>query len=118
MREATTSGSTFPPPRTAAWSRRERASRTDPSASLAMIPAASADSPMDSSSATRVRCSVISPAGTRRKSNRWQRPTIVAGILCGSVVARTKRTPGGGSSNTLSSASKASRESRWASSMM
>ena len=31
---------------------------------------------------------------TRRKSNRWHRPTIVAGILCGSVVARTNRTPG------------------------
>ena len=29
----------------------------------------------------------------RRKSNRWQRPTIVAGILCGSVVASTNRTP-------------------------
>jgi hypothetical protein len=54
----------------------------------------------------------------RRKSNRWHRPTIVAGILCGSVVARTKRTPGGGSSKTLRSASNASRDRRCASSMM
>ena len=30
---------------------------------------------------------------SRRKSNRWHRPTMVAGILCGSVVASTKRTP-------------------------
>ena len=55
---------------------------------------------------------------SRRNSNRWHRPTMVAGILCGSVVARTKRTPTGGSSNTLSSASNASRDSRCASSMM
>ena len=55
---------------------------------------------------------------SRRKSNRWHRPTIVAGILCGSVVARTNRTPTGGSSKTFSSASNASRESRCASSMM
>jgi hypothetical protein len=46
------------------------------------------------------------------------RPTIVAGILCGSVVASTNRTPTGGSSNTFSSASNASRDSRCASSMM
>ena len=63
---------------------------------------------------SRERSSIVS----RRKSNRWQRPTIVAGILCGSVVARTNRTPSGGSSNTFSSASNASRERRCASSMM
>ena len=55
---------------------------------------------------------------SRRKSNRWQRPTMVAGILCGSVVASTKRTPAGGSSKTFSSASNASRDRRCASSMM
>jgi hypothetical protein len=50
----------------------------------------------------------------RRKSNRWHRPTIVGGILCGSVVAKTNRTPGGGSSNSFSSASNASRDRRCA----
>ena len=53
-----------------------------------------------------------------RKSNRWVRLTMVAGILWGSVVASTNRTPGGGSSKSFSSASNASRDSRWASSRM
>src|SRR5881392_4216856 len=44
--------------------------------------------------------------------------TIVAGILCGSVVASTNRTPTGGSSKTFSRASNASRDKRCASSMM
>ena len=39
-------------------------------------------------------------------------------IFCGSVVAKTKTTPGGGSSSTLSSAFQASRVSMWASSTM
>ena len=63
-------------------------------------------------------CSASVSMVSRRKSNRWHRPTMVAGILCGSVVASTKRTPTGGSSNTFSSASNASRDSRCASSMM
>ncbi len=71
-----------------------------------------------SDAATFCRSSESPSIVCRRKSNRWHRPTIVAGILCGSVVARTNRTPAGGSSNTFSSASNASRERRWASSMM
>jgi hypothetical protein len=53
-----------------------------------------------------------------RKSKRWHRPTIVGGILCGSVVASTNRTPGGWFLEELHSASNASRDSRCASSMM
>ena len=54
----------------------------------------------------------------RRKSKRWQRETMVSGILCGSVVASTKTTFGGGSSSVFSRALKASRVSMWTSSMM
>ena len=54
----------------------------------------------------------------RWKSNRWQRETIVSGILCASVVASTKTTLSGGSSSVLSSALKASRVSMWTSSTM
>ena len=107
-----------PAPSTEAWSSSESASRTEPSVCRAIACAASEVSDMPSSFAMRSRCSATASTGTRRKSNRWQRPTIVAGILCGSVVASTNRTPTGGSSNTFSSASNASRDSRCASSMM
>ena len=54
----------------------------------------------------------------RRKSKRWQRETMVSGILWASVVASTKTTLAGGSSSVLSSALKASRVSMWTSSTM
>jgi hypothetical protein len=57
----------------------------------------------------------------RRKSNRWRRDSTgaaVAAIFCGSVVAKTKTTRGGGSSRILRSAFHASRVSMWASSTM
>jgi hypothetical protein len=57
----------------------------------------------------------------RRKSKRWQRDRIgaaVCWIFCGSVVAKTKMTRGGGSSRILRSAFHASRVSMCASSMM
>ena len=93
-------------------------SRADPSAWRAMACAALGSRVTPSAEATLIRCALRSSMVRRRKSKRWQRPTMVAGILCGSVVASTNRTPGGGSSNTFSSASNASRERRWASSMM
>ena len=57
----------------------------------------------------------------RRKSNRWQRERIggaTCWIFCGSVVAKTKITRGGGSSRIFRSAFHASRVSLCASSMM
>ena len=54
----------------------------------------------------------------RRKSNRWQRERMVAGILCTSVVARMKMTCSGGSSMILSRALNAPTLSMWVSSMM
>ena len=54
----------------------------------------------------------------RRRSNRWQRDTIVASTLSPSVVAKTKRTCGGGSSRVFRSAFQAAFESMWHSSTM
>ena len=57
----------------------------------------------------------------RRKSNRCSRESTGAAvlkILAGSVVAKTKTTPGGGSSRILRRAFHASRVSMWASSTM
>jgi formiminotetrahydrofolate cyclodeaminase len=54
----------------------------------------------------------------RRKSNRWQRETMVSGSLWTSVVAKKNFTWGGGSSSVLRSVLNASRVSMWASSMM
>ena len=52
----------------------------------------------------------------RRKSKRWQRLRIVGSTRCGSVVASTNTTRGGGSSSVLSRALKAAVESMWHSS--
>src|SRR6266542_3145681 len=106
------------PPSTVAWSSSDSASRADPSDSRAMAWAAASSSFTPSLAATDMRCAASTPPPIRRKSNRWHRPTIVAGILCGSVVHSTNRTPSGGSSNSFSRASNASRDSRWASSRM
>ncbi len=54
----------------------------------------------------------------RRKSKRWHRDRMVAGTLCGSVVASTKTAWTGGSSRVLSRALKASGVSMWTSSTM
>ena len=57
-------------------------------------------------------------AGTRRRSKRCVRDRIVAGTLCGSVVAKTKSTWPGGSSTVLRKAFQACGESMWHSSTM
>lgn len=54
--------------------------------------------------------SATSESVRRRKSKRWQRERIVAGILCRSVVARMKTACEGGSSSVFSSAWKAAAE--------
>ncbi len=63
----------------------------------------------------------MSDTPMRRKSKRWQRDRIGDAdcwIFCGSVVAKTKITRGGGSSRILRSAFHASRVSMCASSTM
>ena len=54
----------------------------------------------------------------RLRSKRWQREMIVARTLSPSVVAKMKRTYGGGSSSVFSSAFHAAFESIWHSSTM
>ena len=71
---------------------------------------------IDSCSAIQVRCFSSASIGMRRKSKRWQRLRIVGSTRCGSVVASTNTTRGGGSSSVLSRALKAAVESMWHSS--
>ena len=54
---------------------------------------------------------------TLRRPNCMQRDSTVTGTFCGSVVASTKMTWGGGSSSVFSMALKAWVESMWTSSM-
>src|SRR4030065_2985840 len=56
--------------------------------------------------------------GRRLKSNLWHLESMVAGILCTSVVANMKAACGGGSSSVFKSALKAAVESMCTSSMM
>ncbi len=63
----------------------------------------------------------MSETPMRRKSKRWQRDRIgeaACWIFCGSVVANTKMTRGGGSSRIFRRAFHASRVSMCASSTM
>ena len=57
-------------------------------------------------------------APSRRNSRCWVRERMVGRTLCGSVVASTKTTCGGGSSRVFSSAADAALESWWTSSKM
>ena len=60
----------------------------------------------------------MSLKGIRLKSNLWHLESMVAGILCTSVVANMKAACGGGSSSVFKSALKAAVESMCTSSMM
>ena len=71
---------------------------------------------MDSCSAIQRRWVSRASRGIRRKSKRWHRLRIVGSTRCGSVVASTNTTCGGGSSNVFSSALNAAVESMWHSS--
>ena len=94
------------------------ASRKLPAALRAIMPTAGSGSVIPSSAATRVSTPAICSSVGRRKSNRWQRSTIVAGTLCASVVASTKTTCAGGSSSVFRNAFHAAGESMCASSRM
>ena len=66
----------------------------------------------------RASRSAISWSVSLRKSKRWQRERIVAGILWRSVVARMKTACPGGSSRVFRRAWNAAEEIAWTSSMM
>ena len=103
------------------WSVSESASRRPPSAARAIMPSASTSYVTPSLSSTRARRSRISAGPMRLRSKRCSRLSIGAAacaIFCGSVVANTNTTRGGGSSRILRSAFHASRVSMCASSTM
>ncbi len=102
----------------AAWSSSESPSRRLPSAAVARIRSAPGVTRIFSAAATFESCSAISAVVSARKAKRWQRDTIVGGILCSSVEARMKRACGGGSSSVFRSALNASVVSMWTSSMI
>ena len=83
-----------------------------PSAWRAMIVSASSSAVRPSAASTARSRSRIAAGPIRRKSKRCSRDSTgaaVSAIFCGSVVAKTKTTPGGGSSRILRSAFHASR---------
>ncbi len=94
------------------------ASRKLPAAARAIAATAPSEISIPSEAETRRITSAICSSDGRWKSKRWQRSTIVAITLCGSVVARMKTVLGGGSSRVLRNAFHASRVSMWASSRM
>ena len=101
-----------------AWSKAERASRRAPSPLRASSISEASSAVTLSCVQISCRCTTMSGTGMRRKSNRWQRERMVAGTFCGSVVAKTNFTCGGGSSSVFRSALKAASVSMWTSSIM
>ncbi len=101
-----------------AWSNIDKASRTLP------LPARviKANAPASISTFSFSAISLIYPykvsQSIRRNSYFCIRESIVAGILCGSVVAKKNFTCGGGSSNVFNNALNASRVNMCTSSMM
>ena len=74
------------------WSREESASRMPPSAPRAMAKSAFSSASMPSLAQTALSRATMSLVWMRRKSNRWQRDTMVGSTLSPSVVAKMKRT--------------------------
>src|SRR6266705_382212 len=112
---------TGPSPNDTTWSRIESPTRMPPSALLAIRCSASSSAESPSALTTCRRRSTIAWGPIRRKSKRCRRERIgaaVCAIFCGSVVANTNTTRGGGSSRILRSAFHASRVSMCASSTM
>ena len=113
---ATAASSGASPADARTWSRSESASRIPPSACRAISASEAGESFIPSSAATTASRSAICWSVSRRKSNRWQRETMVSGTRWTSVVASTNFTCSGGSSSVFSRALKAPCESMWTSS--
>ena len=107
-----------PPKYVASFSSVPIASRKPPSAWREISSTAGSSTSIFSLAAIWLSTMAMSCTRGRRKSKRWQRDRMVAGILWTSVVASTKTTCGGGSSRVLRRALKASLVSMWASSTM
>ena len=96
----------------------ESISRSLPAPARAIAATASGSYARPISSKMPARCFSRSSSGMSLKSRRIQRERMVAGILCGSVVARMNTACAGGSSSVLRSALKALSVSMCTSSMI
>ena len=96
----------------------ESASRRLPSDARTSSGSATGSNAICSRPRISVSCAVRSSGGIGLKSKRWQRERTVAGIFCGSVVARMNTTWAGGSSSVFRNALNAGPESMWTSSTM
>ena len=101
-----------------AWSKTDKASRTDPSEDLAMIASALSSTLACSLVAMPLKKSCISSILILRKSNLWHLDKIVTGIFFTSVVAKINLRWAGGSSKVFNRALKACFDNMWTSSMI
>ena len=96
----------------------DRLSLALPAPARAMAETASSSYSLPVALNTRFMSCSKSSRGMSLKSKRMQRERMVAGIFCGSVVARMNRAWAGGSSSVFNTALNAEGESMWTSSMM
>ena len=89
----------------------DKLSRTLPAPARAIAATASSSYSLPTARSTFLRCSSRSLCGMSLKSKRIQRERMVAGSLCGSVVARIKTACFGGSSSVFKRALNAESES-------
>ncbi len=113
-----TRSSSTVPPNAAQVSKRESASRREPSAKTASKEAAGSLRSIFSSPDTQSNRCAMASRPMRKKSKRWQRDKMVAGTLWISVVAKIKITWEGGSSSIFSKALNACIDNMCTSSMM
>ena len=106
------------PPALDANSRNDSVSRGEPAPCATTCSIASSVTVSPASSATQRTCSCSVSDASRWNCRCWVRLRIVSDIFCGSVVASTKTTWGGGSSSVFSNAASAPLESMWTSSRM
>src|SRR5690606_33181713 len=113
-----TAGSrTSPPPNAIAWSSSDSASRMLPPAARPIRSRAPRSCSTPSAASTVARCVATAAGGMFFRLNCRQRESTVTGTRCGSVVASTNTTCGGGSSSVLSIALNACVDSMWTSSI-
>ncbi len=106
------------PPVFATNSRADSVSRAEPPPCARTCSIAASETTRPASSATHRTCCCNVSAGSRWNCKCCVRLRIVSDIFCGSVVANTNTTCGGGSSSVFRSAASAGLVSMWTSSRM
>ena len=105
-------------PTVAASSRADSASRAEPAPWRSTCSTAASLTSRPASAATHRTCSLSVSVFSRWNCRCWVRLRIVSDIFCGSVVASTNTTCGGGSSSVFSSAASAGLDNMCTSSRM